>query len=62
MMMAHQWNFDNVSLSISHKKDIAVAIIGWKKNGTLGIDIEDLLLAEWAYKKWSLEPRNRNVE
>ena len=45
---------NNVSLSISHKKDIAVAIIGWKKNGTLGIDIEDLLPRRMGIQKMVL--------
>ena len=52
---------DNVSLSISHKKDIAVAIIGWKKNGTLGIDIEDLLPSRMGIQKMILRTTEQEM-
>jgi enterobactin synthetase component D len=45
---------DSVSLSISHKKNMAVAIIGWKENGTLGIDIEDLCPSRMGIQKMVL--------
>ena len=48
-----------VSLSISHKKNIAVAIIGWKENGTLGIDIEDLLPSRMGIQNMVLTPREQ---
>ena len=47
------------SLSISHKKNIAVAIIGWKKNGTLGIDVEDLLPSRLGIQNMVLTPREQ---
>ena len=50
---------DCVSLSISHKKNIAVAIIGWKKNGTLGIDVEDLLPERMGIQNMVLTPREQ---